>query len=426
MPSFMSKPSLKLRPLFSDIANRASPRLTRLLARPPARDLDNLSKRVILPSLPIADEDITRITLWEKGRKLARQDRWDELENRVQLADDARLCTPGGLPEAILLVLGAHSDAVNAAQDTLNDGNHPNGDGIEALEEVLLEMPGAYVPAVVVALAHLRIARAWKEAGHNQGIAEATQAMTQAETHQARAQEILLPFDAEALDAPSLAATKAAMLETQVSGMPGTDLIKAYRALIALDHDSPQHMRDYGLLLSPTSSGEPDLLENEARYITELTDATWNGAGYVWMYLNALASDPLALNALDTDRFVSGVRAVMDQRPSQHIVNEIAALFAVTMAPGAAVSKDSESKRAALYSNLDWILSRHLHELHPRLWTMGHVQETLATPRHSHRAIVAQGRKTALNSIASFFADQIEDGSSIAFSPVGMYRLPAI
>jgi hypothetical protein len=60
-------------------------------------DLDVLSRRIILPSLPVADEDLARLQHWEKGRLLARQGNWVRLAEKITLADDARLCTPGGV-----------------------------------------------------------------------------------------------------------------------------------------------------------------------------------------------------------------------------------------------------------------------------------------------------------------------------------------
>ncbi|WP_371223017.1 hypothetical protein [Roseovarius sp. 2305UL8-3] len=413
-----------LRPLISDMAGRAAPRLTRLLPGRRGPDLDHLCKRVILPSLPVADEDMTRIAIWEKGRRLVRQDHWDELSRRVQLADDARLCTPGGLPETILLALGAHGDVVAAATDALHDGCPPEPGGLRALEEAQDERPDDYVPALVAALAHLRIGRAWLETGEAAGMAGASDALRQAKGHTEKAGELIAFFDAEDLDAPSLAAARAALSEGPPNAQIPDGMIKAYRDLITLDPDCPQHMRDYGAVLARTY-GDPDLLDNEAGHVAGLTRPIWGDGGYAWVYLDALAIDPNALLAIDPDRFIAGLRALLGNRSNQFLANEIAALCALKMAPGEAHPHAAEAKRAALHGCLDWVLAQHLHELHPRLWADTETHHSLSTPRPGHRALIAMGRKRALQCIAGFFADQLSDGSSIAFSPAGMYRLPA-
>ncbi len=425
MPSFFAKPQQMLRPLISDMAGRATPRLARLLPGRRAPDLDSLSKQVILPSLPVADEDMTRIAIWEKGRRMVRQDDWEDLSSRVQLADDARLCTPGGIPETILLILGAHGDVVAAATDTLRDGGMPEPGGLRALEDALEDAPDDYVPALVMALARLRIGRAWLEAGEAAGVAGATDALRQAKLHTERAREGLAPFDSKKLDAPSLAAVHAAPSESPAAPETPKAMRKAYRDLITLDPDCPQHMRDYGAALTRTQ-GDPDLLDHEAGHIAGITRAMWGDGGYAWVYLDALAIDPNALLTLDADRFIEGLRALLTHRPNQHLTNEIAALCALSMAPGGAHPHAAEPARAALHGCLDWVLGQHLHELHPRLWAGSDIHDSLSAPRPGHRALVAMGRKRALECIAGFFADQMADGSSIAFSPVGMYRLPAM
>jgi len=426
MPSFFAKPQQMLRPLISDVAGRTSPRLARLLPSRRSPDLDSLCKRVMLPSLPVADEDMTRIAIWEKGRRMVRQDHWDDLSRRVQLADDARLSTPGGLPEATLLVLGAHGDVVAAATDALHDGIPPEPRAMGALEEVLEDAPDDYVRALVVGLAHLRIGRAWLEVGDASGVVGATGAMHHASAHADKARAVLAPFDPVDLDAPSLATAQAALSE----GPPPPDTtdpqVTAYRALITLDPDCPQHMRDYGSLLSRANSGEAGLLEHEAGHIAGITRSVWDDSGYAWVYLDALACEPSALLGLDSDRFIKGLKSLVTLRPNQHLINEITALCAIKMAPGTAHPKAAERTRAALHGCLDWLLTNHLHELHPRLWAGSEIHDCLSTPRLGHRALVAMGRKRALHCIATVFADDMADGSSIAFSPAGMYRLPAI
>ena len=44
----------------------------------------------------------------------------------------------------------------------------------------------------------------------------------------------------------------------------------------------------------------------------------------------------------------------------------------------------------------------------------------------SRRALVSKGRQAALRAIALRFAEEIADGTTIAFSSSGMYRLRAL
>jgi hypothetical protein len=44
----------------------------------------------------------------------------------------------------------------------------------------------------------------------------------------------------------------------------------------------------------------------------------------------------------------------------------------------------------------------------------------------SRHALIARGRQAALQVIAARFAEEIADGTSIAFSSAGMYRLTSL
>lgn len=388
------------------------------------KDIDALTKRIILPSLPVSDEEMARATHQDKGQKLARQDRWSELARRIRYADESRLTTPGGETASLLLAYGARSDVVSAAEDALHDNAEPNPDGMEALEEVLEEEPGEYACALVVALAHLDIAWAW----HSITFETAPEkSLNRAHEHLERAEEILAPYDGVALDAPSLLAAQCALNATNEKR--GRHLAEDYAKLIELDPEGHRHMRAMGRHMVQFLRKSPNVLEIEARRIASQTSDVWQAGGYTWVYLDALTADPAAIELLDADFFIEGMENIIDRKLDQHVINQFAAFCAISMAPASqekTLSSRGEATRQQLHDCLDWILSDYLQELHPLIWS-----QTLLAPGQipmlpSRRALVVKGRQTALRIIAARFASEIADGSSIAFSPQGMYRLPAL
>lgn len=399
-------------------AGRRRPRMSE-------RELDALTKRVILPSLPVSDEERARATHQDEGQRLARQDRWPDLSRRIRHADAQRLTTPGGETASLLLAFGARSDAVAAAEDALHDGVAPDPEGMAALEEVLEEEPGDYACALVVALAHLDIAWAW----HTIMFATAPEdSLNRAHAHLERAGQLLSAHDGVALDAPSILAAQCALHATREGR--GRRLADDYARLIEMDPEGQRHMRAMGRHLLPLLASDPTILEVEARRIASLTEAIWGSGGYCWVYFDALSTDSRALELMDPEIFVEGMEHIIDRKRDQHIVNEFAAFCAIAMAPGGArdreLSRQADQTRARLHDRLDWILSTYMQELHPLIWS-----QTLLAPGRipqlpSRRALVVKGRQTALRIIAARFAADISDGSSIAFSPHGMYRLPAL
>ena len=410
----------RLRALFS----RDAPAGTLPAGRSVKEDIDTLAKRVILPFLPVSDEEMARATHQDHGQKLARQDKWDKLSAKIRYADSMRLTTPGGETASLLLAFGARSDVVSAAEDALHDGAFPAPDGLAALDEVLDEMPGDYATALVVSLAHVDTGWAWRNI---KGRDDPDRAGARCAQHLARAEAILAPFETATPEAPSLLAARCALdaaCKRRARRLPGL-----YAALLRLDPDGHRHMRALGRHILPPYAGGLTQLEVEARKATLLTRAQWGAGAYAWVYLDALALEPRALDLLDPDFFIEGLHDIVARKHDQHIINLLTAFCAITMAPGhasRALTAQAEATRAALHDCLDWLLQDHLTELHPLIWS----QMLLApaeTPRlPSRRSLVAKGRQTALRIIAARFAGQIADGSSIAFSQQGMYRLPAL
>ena len=387
-------------------------------------DIDVLAKRVILPSLPVSDEEMARAAHQDRGQKLARQESWNELADKIRYADDSRLATPGGETASLLLAFGARTDVVSAAEDALHDGAEPDMSGLDALEEMLSDHADAYPCALIVALAHIDIGWAWRNVV---GPEKPRQAMERCGRHIGRAEEILAPFDGVDLDAPSVAAARCAL--NAACARRGRHVANDYEVLIDLDPDSHRHMRALGRHLLPSYAGGLKMLEIEARRSAIRTAEIWGSGAYAWVYFDALALERRALELLDAEFFVEGLRDIVARKHDQHVVNLLTAFCAITMAPGGdgpVLSRQAETTRARIHDCLDWLLQDHLQELHPLIWSQTLLAPGSGSYLPSRRALVAKGRQTALRIIAARFAGQISDGSSIAFSRSGMYRLPAL
>lgn len=402
------------------------PAMRRFLSRTdrPGPDLDVLSRRIILPSMPITDEEMARAEFQDRGLKLARQEMWETLAEAIRVADSARTATPAGESAAILLAFGARSDVVATAEHALLDGVVPPSEGIEALEAIQAEHADDYALAMIVSMAHIDIGWCWRHAPDGDAPAIHGQRGTQFKAHFDRAADMLTRFSGLAEDAPSLAAAECALMAAQTA--PDRRVADEYEDLIDLDPTSPRHMRALGQTLLPNRLGDYQTLELEARRTAARTGDIWGAGAYAWVYFDALAMDGGALTMLDTVFFSEGLRDILTRCPDQHTANTLAAFCAVSMTERVEDSGAQITARRALRDNLRWILSEHLHELHPLIWTQAlrNPGQTVRLP--PRRALISEGRQTALRAIASIFADDISDGGSIAFSPAGMYHLPSI
>jgi len=403
------------------VAHALSRLLRRLgLVQRPA--LDDLSRRILLPSLPVSDEEHARAHHHRAGQCLARQEDWNILAARVIEADHRRWHTPAGETVASLLAQGARADLVAAAEDAIADGRAPDGAGLDALEMVQAEDPGCYPLALVVALAHMDIGRAWRaRAGDAQARRRGEQAFLE---HFARAEALLEPFDPEARDAPSIAAAQCALLAARPA--PRRRVADDYARLIALDPGAPGPLRALGEALLPERFGSFDELDLEARRAAVRTAEIWREGGYAWVWFDALTRDPAGLAVVDPAFFCDGLRAIAENRPDQHVINQLAAFCGLVMAPGTEkprLAPAQERARRAIHACLDWLVAEHLHELHPLVWTQALIGPGQSADLPPRRMLVQRGRQAALHAIAARFADEIAEGQTLAFSSAGMYRL---
>ncbi|MEL6376383.1 MAG: hypothetical protein AAFQ04_04170, partial [Pseudomonadota bacterium] len=146
-------------------------------------------------------------------------------------------------------------------------------------------------------------------------------------------------------------------------------------------------------------------------------------------YLDALALEPRALNLIEAEFLIEGIRDILERRDDQHIINLFAAFCAITMAPNernADLAPHAQDARDHIHGFLDTILRNHLQELHPLIWSQALLApgETVRLP--SRKALIAKGRQTAMRIIASRFAKQIAKGGAITFSTSGITQASVI
>ncbi|UYV38967.1 hypothetical protein N4R57_08115 [Rhodobacteraceae bacterium D3-12] len=397
-----------------------------------------LDKQLILPAADQSDEETSRAAVQDHGQYLVRQDRWDELSDLIREADTSRRSTPCAMSHAELLCYGARADVVQAGEDAILDGANPSLEGIEALEEALMEEPGDYARAVIVAQTHIDFAWAWRGGDWPHEIPERNLALFEA--HIDRAADILAAFNNQSPKGPLLPSARCALLAGRP--LPVGKLADEYEALIALDPTNPRPMRALGHHLLPRWHGSYDRLELEARRIASLSSETWGNGGYTWVFWDAIAIDPGAARVIDLDFFIDGMRDILARTPvqvsgqsepqsaaqnpalaNQYYANQMAAYAAITMDPNLLPQTAPDlthDSRARLHETLDWILSDYLCELHPLVWAQAALGHDPSAPLPMRKTLVRRGMLTAKRTIARHFADEIRSGKTIAFSPHGL------
>lgn len=347
--------------------------------------LSNPSKSSISVCLRSEEEDVHH-DLFESGLHLARQDDWATLGDRIRTADAHRKLTPGGVPVADILAEGARADAVTAATRAVSAGDELMAASImNDMTQVLEETAGDHGVAYVIAMAHIDIGWAWRGEGWQQDISAAHRAAFF--RHFKAASALIDTFDAFELDSPMLASARCALLaaETQPRSRASDD----YEDLIDLAPGVAKYMRALGNHMLPRWFGSYERLEHEARRTMERTSDIWGAGGYTWTYFDALTVDDDAFGLLDGALFCQGIRDILERRSDQHTVNGFAAYAGTALEPEG-VNSDARTRIAACF---DWIVTDHLHEVHPRIW---YAAKGVWATRLEDQDRLAKGRQRAL------------------------------
>ncbi|MDF1716818.1 MAG: hypothetical protein P1U75_09140 [Antarcticimicrobium sp.] len=360
-----------------------------------------------------AEDDISR-QAQARGLFLARQDRWTDLAAEIRAADSARRCAPDGVPLAELLAYGARCDVVEAVEQALEQGAGAEDpallSGIMSLEAMRQEHRTDPHVTLVVALAHIDIAWAWRGTGEEAALPALNRQRCAA--HFDRAARLLEGVDTTARNSPAVASAQCALLARRPG--PVRALADSYGALIDLDPQNFRAMRALGAHLLPDRAA----LELEARRTAARTQDAWGAGGYAWVCFDAIAQDPSACDAVDVDFFIDGLRDIVAARPGQEMINLLAAYCAVTL------RRDDEdaapdSPRARIAACAGWLIRDHLTELHPLVWA--HAAEGFDNSLRvtSPRRFASHGRADALRAIAEQFRDDLDRGLRVTFTPDG-------
>ncbi|MEX3315835.1 hypothetical protein [Sulfitobacter sp. PS-8MA] len=360
-------------------------------------------------------EELHRDRHQHRAQWLVRQERWEEMAEALQAADQSRDMTPGAMPVAELMAFGARADVILAAEHALFDGkparDAPLMAGIEALEHVLEEHAGNAMIACVVAQTHIDIAWAWRG---TQGEGEMPPRNREAfAAHFDRAQEILAPYDQDTTGSALLAATRCALLGG--TGADARAVADRYARLIDLNPANPRPMRAMGHHLLPRWHGSYAQLELEARRTAARTEATWGAGGYTWVQFDAISCDAQACANLDVPFFIEGLRDILARRPDPHTANLLAAYCASAI--GQVPRSDAASEvRAEIADCARWIVRDHMTELHPMLWAHAARGFDNNLRVRSPSRFAAAGRADAMRIITGLFQREIEAGKRVVFT----------
>ncbi len=428
----LEQPLQALKPFLSGLKSRATPRPrkagpAKATAMPPSGLQPAIRPEDVL-SIPVHEqspEQQARLAAQNRGQFLARQERWQELCDEVRRADRNRDTTPGGMPITDLVLFGARSDVVHAVEHALLDGTPPKDapllEGIAALEELRGEFPDEPVIALIIALAHIDIAWAWRGAGCDATVPRPNRRAFAA--HIERAEEVLDPYCGIELDSPALAAARCALLAGQSE--PARRVADDYEDLIDLDPNNHRHMRAMGNHLLPRWFGSYPQLELEARRTAARTQDVWGNGGYTWVYFDAIAVDDEACALVDVEFFIDGLKDIISVRPDQEMANLLSAYCAVAMRHGLGMNQDADLTRMQIVDCAKWLIRDHLTEVYPLIWA--HAAEGFDNNARitSVSRFAARGRADALAAIADQFREELEKGLRVTFTPDGPQLHPA-
>lgn len=360
-----------------------------------------------------------------RGQFLARQDRWEDLADEIRQAERTRQMTPGGMPIAELLAFGARSDVVNAVEHALQDGwaarRKPMLDGIMALESMRREYRQDPTLTLIVALAHIDIAWAWRGTGWDAVPPHRNRARSNA--HFERAAKLLAPYRASEWDSPALAGAHCALLAGRID--PTARVVDDYETLIDLDPQNCRHMRAFGTRLLPRWFGTYPRLELEARRTAARTQDIWGAGGYTWVCFDAIAQDSAACAQVDVDFFIDGLRDILAARPEQEMVNLAVAYCAVALPQGLGRDVQADAARLRIADCAHWLIRDHLTEVHPLIWAHAAAGFDNNARVTSLSRFAARGRDHALAILADHFRDDIARGQRVTFTAEGPRLHPA-
>ena len=419
----VSAPALRKLTRKLPLSRREAPEDSSLEAPQTYRDLQDRLQIPINTSTPDQMEsDATR----ERGLFLARQELWEELEDLIRTHDQNRATTKAGTPLADLMIFGARSDVVRAAEHALLHGR-PAKDadffsGIEGLEYMLEDFPDSYPLALIVAHMHIDIGWAWRGAAAKDDVREINREAFHA--HFDRASDILQRFCPKKHHSPALSAARCALLPGNPH--PATLLAQEFESLISLDPANPRHMRALGNYLLPRWYGDFEQLDLQARRVAAQTFDIWGAGGYTWVWFDALLVDPTGLEMLEIEYFLDGVSDILTRVKDQHIANLMAAhLFRSWQISREQYYEDGlrQDLPPALRHGFDRVVREHLREIHPLIWGHAEIGFENTSRIISKDRLAQKGKEIALHAVAMPFLAGLQAGQTVYFTPEGITQI---
>ena len=365
-------------------------------------------------------------TIREEGQFLARQERWEDLSEKIRTADVARAKSASGTPIAELLLFGGRADVVAAAEHALLHGKPAEEAnflaGIEDMELMLCECADDYALALTVAHMHIDIGWAWR--GHGALATLPQQNRESFKAHFRRAEEIMDGFCPHELNSPALSAARCALLPGQ--DHPGDCVADDFEDLIDLDPENPRHMRALGTYLLPKWYGSYQKLDLEARRTAARTYDLWGAGAYTWIWFDAILGDPDSLAHMDAEYFLDGVFDILERQSDQKNANLMAAQVYCAWQASRQAYLDggtSGTQATVLRKGFEDIVHKHLREVHPLIW--GHAEYGFDNRNRSIslERLARKGTDMALNAVAQPFRKMIEQGLTIHIGPEGITEI---
>ncbi|KIC47040.1 MAG: hypothetical protein AB3N07_04565 [Ruegeria sp.] len=356
----------------------------------------------------------------ERGRYLARQGLWSHLSAEMATADTAGDTTPCGQSITELLAFGARSDVVLAVEHALSDGkaitDYDLLCGISELESEMNDHPGDPMIALVVALAHIDLAWAWRGKTPEAKLPRLHRSRCAA--HFDRASVILSECRELAKNSPAIAAGDCALLAGHRTA--NARAADKFETLISLDPHNHRHMRVMGAHLLPRFFGSYEKLENQALRMAAKTQAVWGAGGYTWVQFDAIAQDDEACARVDVDYFLDGLRDIVARRPDQETINLLAAYCAITLKNRMGRNEKADRARQRICDAADWLIRDHLTELHPLIWAHAANGFNNSLRVSSAERFAALGHRDALRAIGNLFREELRSGLNVTFTPSGL------
>lgn len=376
--------------LMEAVRRAMGPRIERKQRNARVDDLETMSLSDIRQKISVtvpeqSDDYAEKRSLHQAAHLLVRQEHWETLNQLLCGHDQDRTTTKSGTVTASVLASGARKDIIDTIASGLLPSNETGlaraSEGVDMLDQVLIDQSSNYGVALVVAHAHMDLGFAWRGQGWADEVPAAD--WKKFARHIRRATSILEKFDPIEFDSPALAAARCRAL----SGHPDPErhVIHFFEDLIDLAPNYAKSYRQFGRALLPRWYGSYELLEERAGKLAAETSDQWGHGAYSLTFMDAMREDKEAIGFVDVALFLQGLSDFLEANPDQGSANKIVAYLSVALAPTGplvAGSKRALHNRRAIMAAAPEFARKHLREIQPDVWSA-------AKGRHDYSATPA-------------------------------------